>query len=480
MADISLPQSGQLNWDIPLNAALNTVDTDALSAQTNITNHTSNVPADPHGDRAYANSLVSPITSGTNLPNGYVKLDGTGHIPASLIAGTSAGGMYTKVFDAVGLYGMHADGSDTSSNLQNALNAAASAGGGIVYVGPGVYSLGNYVVIGSNTWLLLSEGAVLQRIQGVSNPPYIVSNVQFGTSNTPSTNFKISGGKLDAVGTQGLGSACTPIFVIQATKVEVRDIWINNVFNNPAVELNGVTVARVDFCHFTGTGNNFSAPTVPAIRLNTSETTTTPTGLANSLYNGSVCNTIKITDCDTGAIVNTTNGSYGRFCGTDLVGVQHNQDITVTACSTKYNSTGFTPVDFSNWINFSIDNCNFFDSSSASVGTEWSPMTLKNSFSVANDISGNAYPPAYRMLQDGALAIRGSLSTPNGGNVTEVTFATLPVAYAATTSHPPTACVIQASGNHQGSVSIDQSGNLQIHGNFANNNTVYIDSTLRV
>lgn len=477
MADISLPSSGQLNWDIPLNAAITTVDTDALSAQTNIANHSSNVPADPHGDRAYANSLVAPLTTGTNLPNGYVKLDGTGHIPANLISGTSAGGLYTKVFDAVGLYGMHSDGADTSSNLQNALNAANSAGGGIVYVGPGVFSLGNYVVIGSNTWLLLSEGTILQRIQGVSNPPYIISNVQFGTSNTPSTNFKISGGKLDAIGTQGLGSACTPIFAIQATKIEIRDISINNVFNNPAIELNGCNTVRIDFCHFTGAGSNFTVPSAPCIRINSSETSSTPTGLLNSLYNGATCQIVKITDCE---MLNNggTNGPWASFANSDISVTHKSSDIAVTAVSTKFNSVNNNPIVVAQWQNWTVDNCIFNDTANNITGTPWTNMTLKNGNSAGTDAFSNTYTPAYRMMPDGQLALRGVVN--NGSNPNAV-FATLGPAFGCGNSVPAAASVIQVSGNHAGVVTVDQGGNLTIQGNFAGpNENIYIDCTLRL
>lgn len=478
MPDITLPQSGQTNWDIPLNSALNTVDNDALNALTGINNHSANVPADPHGDRAYAQGLVTPITSGTNLPNGYVKLDGSGHIPAALISGTSAGGLYTKVYDAVGLFGMFTGSSDTSSQLQAALNAAAGSGGGLVYVAPGTYSLADYVVIGSNTWLLLAEGAVLQRIQGATNPPYMISNVRFGTTNTPATNFKISGGKLDAVGSQNLASACTPIFVIQSTKTEIRDMWINNVFNNPAMEINGSNIFRVDFCHFTGTGSNSTQPTVPAIRLNTSEGATTPGGLLGSLYNGSVCQIVKITDCEIGGLTGTTFGSYGEFCGSDLIGTQHNNDITITACSTRYASNNHTPIDTSHWINWSIDNCNFTETSSSNVGSEWTTMTLKNGNSVGSDAFSNNYPPAFRLMQDGTLALRGVVN--NGSNPNAV-FATLGAAYGNTQPNQPAASVVQVSGNHQGVVTIDSAGNLTLQGNFAGpNENIYIDCELRI
>lgn len=479
-SDITLPVSGQLNWDAPLNTAINQVDTDATTAQSNITNHAANVPADPHGDRAFASALFAPITSGTNLPNGYVKLDGTGHIPAFLISGTSAGGLYTNVYDAVGLYGMVQGNTDTSTQLQNALTAANNAGGGIVYVGPGTYSLANYVVIGNNTWLLLSEGTILQRIQGATNPPYMISNVLFGTSNTPATSFKISGGKLDAVGVQNLASACTPIFAIQANKIEIRDVWINNVFNNPAIELNGCTVARVDFVHFAGTGSTTTQPTAPAIRINCSETGTTPPGLATGIYNGAICQTVKITDCDVDILHGTSFGSYGLFCGTDLVPTHHSKDIIITACSTEYNSLNSVPVNVTQWIDFFVDNCSFNDTAGVNLGSAWQTMSLKSGWGVGQDDNNNNYPPAYRLMPDGTLAIRGVLTTPNNYN-SGSTFCQLPPAYANTQPNIPTAAVTQINGNNPGRVSIDSSANLKLTSSqFGNNYNVAIDSLLRI
>jgi hypothetical protein len=478
--DITEPTSGQTNWDTPLNAALTQIDTDATNALTNISNHAANSPADPHGDRAYASSLVTPITSGTNLPNGYVKLDGTGHIPASLISGTSAGGMYTNVYDAVGLYGMTPGSTDSSTQLQNALNAAKNAGGGLVWVGAGTFSLANYVVIGNNTWLLLSEGTILQRIQGVTNPPYLISNVQFGTTNTPSTSFKISGGKFDAVGTQNLTSACTPIFMIQASKVEVRDVWINNVYNNPAIELNGVTVARLDWLHFTGAGSNAAQPTVPAIRINTSTTSTTPTGLASSIYNNAVCQTVKITDSETGPFTGTTFGTYGSFCASDLTSSFKSKDITVTACSTAYNSNNSTPVNTSQWQNFNIDNCNFNETANSITGSQWQNMTLKNGYTVGNSAGNSGYTPAFRMMQDGTLAIRGALNTPNSFTSNTI-FATLPIAYGNNQPFSPSSPASQQNGSNPAYVYIDSNANLFLVGNqLGNNYNVVIDGVLRI
>lgn len=113
--NLVLPVDGQTAWGDLLNAALNQSDNDALQAQTNLSNHAANSPADPHGDRSYAQSLVNPITSGVNQANGYLKLNSSGKVPLNLMTGSGASPLYTAIFDAVANYGMVAGSSDSSS-----------------------------------------------------------------------------------------------------------------------------------------------------------------------------------------------------------------------------------------------------------------------------------------------------------------------------------------------------------------------------
>src|SRR5580692_1674027 len=80
-----LPTDGQFDWGDELNAAVIQADTDGLTAQTLINNHAANSPADPHGDRAYTQSLINPIITGTNLPNGFVILPASGIILQTLL-----------------------------------------------------------------------------------------------------------------------------------------------------------------------------------------------------------------------------------------------------------------------------------------------------------------------------------------------------------------------------------------------------------
>jgi hypothetical protein len=337
-----LPVDGQTGWGDVLNADITTLQTQANSTQTNLTSHAGNTPTDPHGDRAYAQSLVNPITSGVNSANGFVQLNSSGHIPSNLISGSGSttGGMYSGVFDAVATYGAVAgNGQDQSVAIQNALNAAGTAGGGIVWVGPGVFSMTNYVVMPSNTWLMMSEGTTLSRIPGSPNAKYLITNVKFGTSNTPASRIKITGGTLDAVGLSSMTSNCTPIFIIQSNVNMIQGVYINNVFSNPAIEINGCTFTTIDTCVFDGTGiNSFSVfPTVPAIRINVSDSGTTPSGLGGPVYNNTVTTSCRVTNSST-QFTSSTHGCYGALIGSDLTSSHVSDKIFAIGCSTLYAS----------------------------------------------------------------------------------------------------------------------------------------------
>jgi polygalacturonase len=343
----ALPIDGQTNWGDPLNAFIASLQAEANSTQGNLNNHSANTPSDPHGDRAYAQSIVNPIINGVNLPNGFVQLNSQGLIPSSLISGGGGnnvtGGAYNSIFDAVATFGaVPNNGSDQSVRIQNALNAAGSAGGGQVWIGPGVFSMANYVVIPNNTWLMMSEGTILSRIPGSPNARYLITNVQFGTSNTPSSDIRITGGSLDAVGAGGMTSQCTPIFLIQSVKNRIQDVYINNVFNaGPAIEINGCTDTIIDSCRFDGTGTNnifFGGSTFPAVRINSSNSGTTPNGLANTFYNNTISTNTRLTNSTT-LTTSFSSGCYGALIASDLTSSFHAKNVFIYGNATLYSSS---------------------------------------------------------------------------------------------------------------------------------------------
>lgn len=357
----NLPIDGQTGWGDILNAYLNTLQTQANTTQGNLAGHSANTPADPHGDRSYAQGLVSPIINGVNLPNGFVQLNSQGLIPSSLISGGGGnnvtGGAYTGIYDAVATFGaVSNNGADQTTAIQNALNAAATApAGGVVWLGPGVFSMSGYLVMPGNTHLMMSEGTTLKRISGSPNAPYMITNVKFGTSNTPASGIRISGGKLDAVGS-GLSSDCTPIFLIQSAKNNIDNIYINGVFDSPAIEINGCSHTIIQNCLFDGTGSNnfFTQSGTPAVRVNVSASSTTPSGLSNTFYNNTVSYDTRLVNSATVA-TGFSNGCYGALIGDDFSNSHHSQNLIVMGCTTAYSSALgsaiFTNGQFSGTVN---------------------------------------------------------------------------------------------------------------------------------
>lgn len=80
------PTNGTTNWGTPLNDYLeNTLGAEADQTAQSLSLHQANSPVDPHGDRLYALTLMNPILSGANGPNGFLQLTAEGAIPASLL-----------------------------------------------------------------------------------------------------------------------------------------------------------------------------------------------------------------------------------------------------------------------------------------------------------------------------------------------------------------------------------------------------------
>lgn len=398
----TLPTDGQSNWGDPLNAVINSQGVSISSNTTSIANHAANSPADPHGDRAYASGLVSPITTGVNGPNGYVKTNGSGFIPAALINGSAAtGGLYSTVFDAVTMYGAVAgNGLDQSVAIQNALNACSAVGGGIVFLGQGTFSLSNYLIMPSNVWLMMTPQTVLQRISGSSNPAYMITNVIFSTGAVGS-NVKITGGYIDSYGSAHLTSACTNIFLWQASNAWVEDVRTNTPSGaGPAIEVNGCSNVWITNCLFSGTSG--SGVTVPAIRINSSSTSTSPSGLPGGSYNNKTAAGVYITNC----AASGSSGTFGSLVGSDKVyasAATHNY-ITISGSSTQYAMTnGSVYPNTASWNNSDWGNNGFFESG-------WIAASYSNGWT-----TGSGLALKYRYATGNCIEFQGLVSCPSSG-----------------------------------------------------------------
>lgn len=432
---MALPVDGQTNWGDPLNAFITALQSQTNTVQTNLTSHAANSPTDPHGDRAYAQTLVTPLTTGLNGPNGLVQLNSSGNIPPSLITGTGGpGGAYTRIYDAVATYGMSTSANDNSVSLQNALNAASSAGGGIVYIGSGNYLMADYVVIGNNTWLLMAEGCVLRRVAGAVNPPYMITNVRFGTSNTPSTNLKITGGRLDTAGPNNLTSACTALFVIQSSKTKIEDMTIFGVYNAPPIEINGCVDTHINNVGIDAPGT--TSGSYPAIRLNYSSSSTTPAGLAGGLYSNAVTTSTMISNCRlekpaSGAGAYTSLVSFDFTWLTSATAVD---TLVISNCVVRYN-IDYVFLNQGGIINWSVSNL----MSQTSILGSIQPFYY-NAVDVLHYITPNANlldqtgQGSYRLLPDGNLQISFDYLV-TGAFSDGTTIFTLPAGWRPTNNH---------------------------------------------
>ena len=450
----SLPVDGASAWGDTLNSYLTALDTEANSTQTGLANHAANSPADPHQDRAYALSLVSPIISGVNSANGYVKLNSSGFIPAALVNGSSAtGGAYSGVYDAVTMFGATpGTGSDQSPAIQAALTAAGNAGGGLVYIGPGVFSLANYLIIPSNVHLVMSNSTTLSRIVGTATPSYLITNVLVGSGNTPGSNVHITGGAVNTYGSQSLTSSCSGIYMVQpSTYLGVPNCYIDGVrfytyYNHSPIYLNGSIGATVKDCAFTGV----QAPS--------------STILSNGAITLNGTLNVSISGCYTEKLVNNSlNGTFGYLV---LAGSIGPDETAVTGCTTAYPSSNGYPIygtagNNNVWISLAeIGNAWYEFPVNSSNWNDLRP--LQNGFN--GSISGS-YPPQVRLTLDGTVQLFGSVEIPSG-SYNGVTFATLPSGLI-----PSKALIVPVAGTgtvgadmtNPAGITINTSGNLSFH-----------------
>jgi len=132
---IILPVTGSLNWDVTLNAALTTLDTNV----TTITNGAVLIGASASGD--LSGTFPGPTVTTTHLSAPLpITQGGTGAATAS--GARTALGITDTVQFNVKDHGAVGNGiADDTTAVQNTINAASSAGGGTVFFPTGTYLL---------------------------------------------------------------------------------------------------------------------------------------------------------------------------------------------------------------------------------------------------------------------------------------------------------------------------------------------------
>lgn len=479
---MSLPATGASNWGVPLNNYItNVVLAEANTAQSAITTH--QTAADPHGDRAYALTIFSPITTGVNGPNGFVQLNSIGKLPNSILP---AGGGRTSTFDVVKDYSAPTNGvSDASTAIQNALNDCNTSGGGEVWVGDGTFAIGETLFIGSNTWLHLSPGATMKRIIGTSGqaPKYMLANFNGSVSAAGSNQLLVEGGTwvFDSQTATGI-----PMVFVDGQNIVVRTTVIQLRQGNAAILVagcSGFDVTSTIFTCVAPTGNrSASASNPPAIRIEAAASSVI-SGLNSSIYTGAGSSMVGVSSCGVNAATASDgNGLYSAINGiagtTAPVSGTYNASIIVSGNAA--NALPGNGVTAANWAVMTVIGNQFNLTNGVPAGISWSPSTppagasqvvaynAPQAFQPVSLVNGwltyQSRTLSYTLLPDGLVHLSGQIQVPSGvGNPSTV--CTLPAAYWPSRPEPVPAVNVGTSGQPFVTyVEIGTSGNIQVFG----------------
>lgn len=365
---------GELNWGPPLNQELAADEAQIAANTISITNHENNSPADPHGDRAYCDNQVDQITTGTNEPNGFVKLGPDGKIPLGLIP---VGAGLTNWIDVVPDYNVPINGlSDASVSINAALYQTHLNGGGIIYVGNGTFGLANPLIIYPNTWLLCSPGAIFTRINLITPPFAMIQN--FATGVLPGgSNIIISGGQwnIDSLTPRHSGAMFQ---FVNAGNIVVRDLiaygvpdgnsWIGGVYG-----CTDVTIENVQIIGLAPVNTGRSNQHYPCFRVEECNSTNIP-GCPNTTYSNQPCQDIRVRGCSHRcATLSDGFGTYTPFtsmCGS--VGTVQSGNIHSNIVITDCFGAGFAnaAIEVINWSNVTCHG-NFFTYPKTVYVTNW-------------------------------------------------------------------------------------------------------------
>jgi hypothetical protein len=183
-------------------------------------------------------------------------------------------GMPTKkdMLLTASMYGATGDGSDSTVRLQTALD---SAQGSLLYIGDGLYTLSDTLIVKDNTQLLLSPNAVLKQASGINKP--LIVNEMFNNGNTRNKNISIVGGVWDFNTAENplttTVNSCA-IIMHKVDGVTVRDIKVLNTSKYAVLIANatGISVDNVSF-NTISDGVHLQGPISTAVINNVKGTT---------------------------------------------------------------------------------------------------------------------------------------------------------------------------------------------------------------
>lgn len=255
--------------------------------------------------------VVGPMFAHSNHTNASATYnDGTGQILIS-VASPLSGSNQTNFYDVVRDYGVVAGEANSATKIQNALNAARDAGGGIVYIPTGTYNIGSTLQIYTGTTLYLTPKSVMFRT--FADSP-MLANGAYGASYSGysgQSNIRIIGGIWESRGQAYPIQPAMGISIGHGTDIIIQDLTISNVGGYHAIEVNSSKNVRIKNCRFVGYVNTGNRGYSEAIQIDLAK------GSAYfgwfGAYDETPCEDIVIDSCYFGA--SGTSGTTAWPCG---------------------------------------------------------------------------------------------------------------------------------------------------------------------
>ena len=247
----------------------------------------------------------------TNITATYDDANNRVLLAASLPSGTTG---QTNFYDVVRDYGVVAGEANSTTKIQNALNAARDAGSGIVYIPAGTYNIQSTLRIYTGTTLYLTPRTVMFR--QFANTAMLV-NGDSGASYSGyggQSHIRIIGGIWESRGQAYPIDPAMGISIGHATDIIIQDLTISNIGGFHAIEINSSKNVRIQNCRFVGFVNTGSRGYSEAIQIDLAKSS----GVfgAFGAYDNTPCEDVIIQGCYFGASGTAGTTSWATGIGT--------------------------------------------------------------------------------------------------------------------------------------------------------------------
>lgn len=204
----------------------------------------------------------------------------------------------TNFYDIVRDFGASSGAADSYSPIQNALNAASAAGGGVVYIPNGTWNLMTTLNVFSNTTILCSEGAKLYKYHTLN----FLTNGTYGASYSGyngQSNIRVIGGTWDCRGASYPSSPSMGLSFGHGQNILIQGVTVKNVPGYHAIEVNACKNVVIRDCQFIGFVNTGSRGFSEAVQIDLAKSSSV-FGYFGA-YDNTPCTNVTIEGCYFGA-----------------------------------------------------------------------------------------------------------------------------------------------------------------------------------